>query len=61
MNKNWQLAAEFVEREFGAYVDWDERFFHCPECDDVVYECDWEYHRWSMCPICEVPWEEICG
>jgi hypothetical protein len=55
------LAAEFVEREFGAYVDWDERFFHCPECDDVVYECDWELHCWSMCPICEVPWEEICG
>lgn len=61
MVKNWQLAAEFVEREFGAYVDWDERFFHCPECTDVVYECDWEHHRWSMCPICEVPWEEICG
>ena len=58
MFENWEQAATFCEREFGVYVDWEERFFHCPECDDVVYECDWNGIDWSYCPICECTWEE---
>ena len=53
MFKTWEDAAKYCEDVFGAYVDWDERFFHCVECDDVIYECDWPNHDWSMCPVCE--------
>lgn len=57
--KTWEDAASYCEEVFGAYVDWEERFFHCGECDDVVYECDYRNHDWSMCPICETHWEEV--
>ena len=56
--KTWEEAAHYCEDTFGVYVDWEERFFHCCECDDVIYECDWEDHDWSMCPICEFVWED---
>ena len=55
---NWEKAAKFCEETFGSYVDWEERFFHCPECDDIVYECDWEDHDFEICPICEFNFEE---
>ena len=56
---NWQDVAEMCEVVFGVYVDWDERFFICPECDEPIYECDWENHDWNMCPICETLWDNI--
>ena len=55
---NWEKTAKFCEETFGSYVDWEERFFHCPECDDVVYECDWEDHDFEICPIGEFNFEE---
>ena len=33
---NWEKAAKFCEETFGTFVDWEERFFICPECDDPV-------------------------
>ena len=57
--KSWEDVAKYGEDTFGAYVDWDERFFYCVECNDVIYECDWTDHDWSMCPICENRWEGI--
>jgi hypothetical protein len=54
---SWEAAAKFCEDTFGVYVDWEERFFHCPECDEPIYECDWS--NFSMCPICEIDWEDI--
>ena len=60
MFKNWKHAAKYCEEEFGAYVDWEERFFECPECGDPIYECDWEDHpNWGMCPVCENAWEDV--
>lgn len=60
MFDNWAAAAKHCEKVFGTFVDWEERFFICPECDDPIYECDWgEDHDWSMCPVCETSWEEI--
>ena len=60
MFKTWQQVAEYCEREFGSYVNWTERFFHCPECDEPIYECDWEgEHNWDECPVCECMWEEV--
>ena len=57
---NWEKAAKFCEETFGSYVNWEEqRFFHCPECDESIYECDWEDHSWYFCPVCETYWEDI--
>ena len=37
------------------FVDWEERFYHCPECGEPVYEDDWyeEELEKFICPICE--------
>ena len=47
----WEEVAREVETIYGIYVDWEERFFICPECDEPVYECDW--YCFECCPICE--------
>lgn len=52
--KAWEKVAKMCEEIFGAYVDWEERFFICPECDEPIYECDWE--DFIICPICEFEW-----
>ena len=54
---SWEAAAKYCEDTFGVYVDWEERFFHCPECDEPIYECDFD--NFTMCPICEIDWEDI--
>ena len=59
MFKSWQEAAEYCEITFGAYVDWEDRFFHCIECDEPLYLEDWKEHEWHICPICECNFEEI--
>lgn len=53
---NWEEAARYCEDVYGIWIDWEDRFFHCPECDEPIYECDWGPEStadWSMCPICE--------
>ena len=65
---NWECLALYCERIYGCYVDWDERFFECPECGEPIYECDWQemdYHLGSnslkiwFCPVCESElWDE---
>ena len=57
---NWKETAKMCQMVFGAHIDWEERFFECPECGEPIYEVDWEDHDdWSICPICEVEWEGI--
>ena len=56
---SWEQAARYCEDVFGTYVDLEERFFICPECDEPIYEEDYEGHDFSMCPICEVYFELI--
>ena len=50
----WEKNAKKVAEEYGAFVDWEERFYTCPECGEPVYECDWfEHELWLiLCPIC---------
>ena len=50
----WENNARYVERVYGAYVDWDERFYICPECEEPVYEDDWTENDLcdSLCPVC---------
>lgn len=56
---NWEQIANDVESEYGGYVDWYDRFFICPECEEPIYECDWENsdfvdkHGDFICPVCE--------
>ena len=51
----WEKMALRVEREYGAHVDWDERFFECPECGEPIYEDDWaakDFDNGTTCPVC---------
>ena len=52
MNWSWSYAATVCERDYGAYVDWEEGFFNCPECGEALLLEDWGYHCWEICPIC---------
>lgn len=49
----WRQAAQMCEEVYGIFVDWEEKFFICPECDEPIYMEDWESHDWKTCPICE--------
>ena len=51
----WRENAKVVEDVYGSYVNWDERFYICPECGEAVYEVDWENNELEdfLCPICE--------
>lgn len=50
----WEKNAKKVADEYGAFVDWEERFYTCPECGEPVYECDWSEGELllNLCPIC---------
>lgn len=52
--KTWEEVAFELEKNYGAYVDWDERFFECPECGEPIYECDWSIADFTncFCPVC---------
>lgn len=51
----WEENAKTVEQIYGEFVDWEERFYLCPDCEEPVYECDWseEALKKFLCPICE--------
>lgn len=53
----WEANAKIVEWVYGMYVDWEERFYYCPYCGELVYECDWDGAELAetLCPICETP------
>jgi hypothetical protein len=58
MNWKWGEIAEMCEQVYGIYVNWDEEYFICPECDEPIYACDWKEDELDMCPICEFNWSE---
>lgn len=55
----WEQIAHLVEVNYGGFVNWDERFFECPECGESIYECDWDStdlfdgRDYYICPVCE--------
>ena len=55
----WEQAAIFCYNTFGSYVDWEERFFICPECQEQILEEDWDEHDFDICPVCEIVFKEI--
>lgn len=56
---NWEKAAKFCEETFGTFVDWEERFFICPECQEPLLEEDWDEHDFTTCPVCEIAFKEL--
>ena len=52
----WECIARYCQDEYGIFVDWEERFFICPECGEPIYECDWEDEELRACPVCEFCW-----
>lgn len=50
----WEENAKVVEEVYGGYVDWEERFYNCPECGEPIYECDWSNEELEafICPVC---------
>ena len=55
MGKWWEANADLVEKVYGGFVDYEERFYICPNCDEPVYECDWSERDCEnfVCPVCE--------
>ena len=55
----WEQMAHLVEVNYGCQVDWEERFFICPDCGEPIYECDWadsdlvSTTDTFICPICD--------
>ena len=54
----WKQAANIASEVYGCFVDYEEGFFICPECDEPIYACDWQGHDFSTCPVCEFEMEE---
>lgn len=52
----WEKVARYCQEEYGIHIDWEDRFFICPDCSEPVYECDWEDEELDACPICEFCW-----
>ena len=51
----WEKNARLAREEYGAYVEWENRFYICPFCEEPVYEEDWSDEELNefLCPICE--------
>ena len=50
----WESNAIFVQNELGEEVDYEERFYVCPFCEEPIYESDWANEELLeyICPIC---------
>ena len=58
MYNPWEENAEYIKDCCGNdFVNYEERYYHCPECGEPIYECDWTQRELAefFCPICE--WE----
>ena len=55
---SWDYVANYIIKEI-SYVDWEEEFYVCPECDEFVYKKDYPFIQVGMiCPICKNEIEE---
>lgn len=54
MHTMWEVIAMEMHETYGAMVDFDEKFFICPECGEPVYADDWEDIDFDgvKCPLC---------
>ena len=58
--EQWEVNAREAEKMYGSYIDWEERFYECPECGEPIYECDWSEKELKafLCPVCYFLTEE---
>lgn len=56
----WEVNADTVEKDYGSYVNREDKFYICPECGEPIYACDWTNEELvnKICPICEFCEEE---
>ena len=52
MYSMWEQIASVLEQRERAFVNWEERFFICPHCKQIVYED--EMVDDPICPSCGV-------
>lgn len=52
----WEINARIVAKDCGSHVNWEDRFYICPECGKPIYECDYDEEDFVnyLCPICEL-------
>lgn len=55
---NWEEVALHCYHTYGTYIDWKEHFFICPDCQEPIYQEDWEFEDLDICPVCEFQWFE---
>lgn len=50
----WERNAEIAEKYYGSAVDYEERWYICPECGDPIYESDYSQEELlnELCPVC---------
>ena len=50
----WENNADYVKECCGTdFVNYTERYYHCPECGEPILNEDWaEHDDWDVCPIC---------
>jgi predicted RNA-binding Zn-ribbon protein involved in translation (DUF1610 family) len=51
----WEENANYIVDAFGGYVDWEARYYLCPECGEPIYEDDWSEKDLKdfICPVCD--------
>lgn len=59
MKWSWEYVARYFVYMEGGYVDWEEEYYICPECEEPIYKCDYPIIDVGMiCPVCEAEVEE---
>jgi len=55
----WEKVATYCWETFGSHVNWEEEFFICPDCQEPIYNKDWNNFCDNLaerCPICDYEW-----
>lgn len=54
MGPNWISNAKWIDYECGGYVNYEEKFYICPKCEEPVDADDWEDTEFAqkLCPLC---------
>ena len=54
---DWHTAGVICEEIYGVELNTAEGYFVCPDCGEILYECDGRTHDWGSCPVCDFNWE----
>ena len=52
MYSTWEQIASVLEQREGVLVNWDEGFFVCPKCQEMIYRD--ENVDDGRCPVCGI-------